>query len=101
MPTAAKTPTAMSYVIDTARKSGEQMLDYYLQAAKFSLDVGGAWMSSLSSLPMMKLAPAPTKAAAEQFATAGFAVIDHALKAHKEVSAHALTLMDRPTEAKE
>ncbi len=95
---AATTPSAFGYMIDTAQKSGEQMLDYYLQAAKFTLDAGSAWMSTLSSLPLVKptsdSAPAAIKATAEKCVSATFAMVDHAVKVQKELSAQALAFID-------
>jgi hypothetical protein len=98
-PKAADTASsAFGYVIDTAQKSGEQMLDYYLQTAKFALDAGSGWMSTLSSLPLVTpasdAAPAAVKATAEKFVTASFAMVDHAVKVQKELSAQALALID-------
>jgi len=93
------TPSAFGYVIDTAQKSGEQMLDFYLQAAKFTLDAGSAWMSTLPVLPILKPSssgPAATavKATADKLVSASFAVADHAIKVQKELSAQALALLE-------
>jgi hypothetical protein len=98
-PKAAETASsAFGYVIDTAQKSGDQMLDYYLQAAKFTLDASSAWMSTMSSLPLVTptsdAAPAAVKATAEKLVTASFAIVDHAVKVQKELSAQALALID-------
>jgi hypothetical protein len=94
----ATAPSTISYVIDTAQKSGEQLLDAYLQAAKFTLDAGAAWMSTLSSLPFAKpasdSAPTAVKATAERLVSASFAMVDHAVKVQKELSGQALALMD-------
>ena len=88
----------IGYVLDTAQKSGEQMLDYYLQAAKFTIDASSAWMSTMSSLPLVTptsdAAPAAVKATAEKLVTASFAIVDHAVKVQKELSAQALALID-------
>jgi hypothetical protein len=96
-PKPAAIPSTFGYVIDLAQKSGEQMLDYYLQAAKFTLDAGSAWRTTFSSLPLVKAAsdspPASVKATSEKLVSASFAVVDRAVTVQKELSSQALGLI--------
>ena len=91
-------PPAFAYMIDTAQKSGDQMLDYYRQAAKFTLDASSAWMSTLSSLPLVRPAsgsgPAAIKAMSEKYVSAVFAMVDHAVRVQKELTGQALALIN-------
>jgi hypothetical protein len=89
-----KTPTAVRYVVDTARQGGDQALALYRQAAKFSLDATGVWLETVSTLvPGGRIPPASLTEALAEYASATFDLAERAVGIQRELVAEAIGLL--------
>ncbi len=89
--TSAKPAGSATYVIDSLRQGGDQVLAVYRQSVRFGLDAVGMWMETFSGLVPGAKGPGPSATTAiGHLATATLDLAESALKVQRELVSDAM-----------
>lgn len=87
----AKPAGSATYVIDTLRQGGDQVLAVYRQTMRFGMDAAGMWMETLGGLVPGAKAPATSATAAlGHLAGTALDLAEGALKVQRELVSDAM-----------